>query len=73
MNAIIQKINSKNKFYRMFLLFVSLLMSAIIYNMFMLPLNIMLGGTSGIAQITKHVFNIDPAFMVFILSLIWLM
>lgn len=70
MNAIIQKINSKNKFYRMFLLFVSLLMSAIIYNMFMLPLNIMLGGTSGIAQITKHVFNIDPAFMVFILSLI---
>jgi YidC/Oxa1 family membrane protein insertase len=38
MNAIIQKINSKNKFYRMFLLFVSLLMSAIIYNMFMLPL-----------------------------------
>ena len=70
MNKILMKINSQNKYYRMFLLFVSLLLSAVIYNMFMLPLNIMLGGTSGIAQVTKHVFNIDPAFMVLILSLI---
>lgn len=70
MHKILVKINSKNKYYRMLLLFISLLLSAVIYNMFMLPLNIMLGGTSGIAQITKFAFNIDPAFMVLILSLI---
>ena len=63
-------INENNKFYRMFLLFISLLISAVIYNMFLLPLNIVTGGTGGIAQITLFVFNIDPAFMVLILSLL---
>lgn len=72
MERVIQAVRDKNKFYRMFLLFVSLLISAIIYNMFLLPLNIVTGGTSGIAQLTKHVFNIDPAFMVLILSIVCL-
>lgn len=63
-------INENNKFYRMLLLFISLLISAVIYNMFLLPLNIVTGGTGGIAQITLFVFNIDPAFMVLILSLL---
>lgn len=70
MDKVIQAVREKNKFYRMFLLFVSLLISAIIYNMFLLPLNIVTGGTGGIAQLTKHVFNIDPAFMVLILSIL---
>ena len=72
MDKVIQAVREKNKFYRMFLLFVSLLISAIIYNMFLLPLNIVTGGTGGIAQLTKHVFNIDPAFMVLILSILCL-
>ena len=70
MESIIQAIREKNKWYRMILLFFSLLISAAIYNMFLLPLNIVTGGTGGIAQITLFVFNIDPAFMVLILSLL---
>ena len=58
MDKVIQAVREKNKFYRMFLLFISLLISAVIYNMFLLPLNIVTGGTGGIAQLTKHVFNI---------------
>lgn len=72
MDKVIQAVREKNKFYRIFLLFISLLISAVIYNMFLLPLNIVTGGTGGIAQLTKHVFNIDPAFMVLILSILCL-
>lgn len=70
MDAIRKIVKENNKLYRMFLLFISLLISAVIYNMFLLPLNIVTGGTGGIAQITLFVFNIDPAFMVLILSLL---
>lgn len=70
MDAIKKIVDENHKLYRMFLLFISLLISAIIYNMFLLPLNIVTGGTGGIAQITLFVFDIDPAFMVLILSLL---
>ena len=70
METIKKIVNENNKLYRMFLLFISLLISAVIYNMFLLPLNIVTGGTGGIAQITLFVFDIDPAFMVLILSLL---
>lgn len=72
MDKIVKAVREKNKYYRMFLLFISLLISAVIYNMFLLPLNIVTGGTSGIAQITKYLYNIDPSFMVLILSIICL-
>lgn len=70
METIKKIVNENNKLYRMFLLFISLLISAVIYNMFLLPLNIVTGGTGGIAQITLFVFDIDPAFMVLVLSLL---
>ena len=70
MDTIKKIVDENNKLYRMFLLFISLLISAIIYNMFLLPLNIVTGGTGGIAQITLFVFDIDPAFMVLVLSLL---
>lgn len=70
METIKKIVNENNKLYRMFLLFISLSISAIIYNMFLLPLNIVTGGTGGIAQITLFVFDIDPAFMVLVLSLL---
>ena len=70
MDAIKKIVDENHKLYRMFLLFISLLISAVIYNMFLLPLNIVTGGTGGIAQITLFVFDIDPAFMVLVLSLL---
>ena len=70
MDTIKKIVDENNKLYRIFLLFISLLISAVIYNMFLLPLNIVTGGTGGIAQITLFVFDIDPSFMVLILSLL---
>ena len=43
-------------------------MSALIYNIFLLPLNIVSGGVSGVATITNHLYDIDPSLMIFILS-----
>ena len=70
MDSIKKIVDENQKLYRISLLFISLLISAIIYNMFLLPLNVVMGGTGGIAQITLFVFDIDPAFMVLILSLL---
>ncbi len=47
---------------------ISLLLSAIVYNLFLLPLSLVTGGTGGIATITHYVFNFDPAIMIFTIS-----
>jgi len=51
----------------------SLFISAINYNLLILPLNLVTGGSGGIAVITKHLFNIDPSIMVFIICFICLL
>ena len=68
MDEILEKINRKKKISRMVILVVSLLLSSIIYNLFLLPLNLVTGGTGGISIITKAVYGIDPAIMIFLLS-----
>lgn len=68
MEDIITVIRQKKKVYRIFLMSLSLLLSAVLYNLFLLPLNLVTGGTQGIATITKYVYNIDPALMIFLLS-----
>lgn len=69
MENILTKITQKKKFKRILLMGVSLLLSAVLYNVFLLPLNLVTGGTNGIATITKYVYDINPAFMIFILSI----
>ena len=49
---------------------IALTISAVIYNVFLSPLNIVSGGTGGAAIITKYIFNIDRTLMIFILSTI---
>lgn len=68
MENILTKITKKKKLKRIFLMSISLLLSAILYNMFLLPLNLVTGGTNGIATITNYVYGINPAFMILILS-----
>ena len=68
MDNIIEQIANKNKISRAILMFVSLLLSAILYNLFLLPLSIVAGGTSSIATLTYYLYNIDPAIMIFIIS-----
>ena len=69
MNAIYETIKGKNKISRMILMIISLLLNAILYNLFLLPLNLVTGGTPGIATITHYVYGINPSIMLFILSL----
>ncbi len=68
MEQIIETIKKRKKLQRVFLAILSLLIGAIVYNVFLLPLNIVTGGTGGIATITKYTYHIEPSIMIFILS-----
>ena len=69
MDDVLKVIKKKKKIYRMFLMLISLILNAFVYNMFLLPLNLVTGGTIGVATITKHLYQIEPATMLFLLSL----
>lgn len=69
MNNIIETIKNKNKISRVILMIISMVLNAILYNLFLLPLNMVTGGTPGIATITHYVYGINPSIMIFILSL----
>ena len=69
MNIIIDTIKGNNKISRVLLMFVSMILNAVLYNLFLLPLNLVTGGTPGIATITHYVYGINPSIMLFVLSL----
>ncbi len=64
-----KKINKGNSIVRVIILIVSLLISAFVYNIFLLPLNLVVGGTGGIATVTNYLYDINPAVMIFLLSM----
>ena len=68
MSNINKVIMKQNRAYRIFLISVSLVLSAFVYNLFLLPLSIVAGGTSSIATLTYYLYHIDPAIMIFIVS-----
>ena len=57
------------KIRRLILIFISLLLNALLYNLLLLPLNLVTGGVNGVATITKYVYDINPALMIFCISL----
>ena len=59
----------KEKYQRWLLLGLAMVISACLYNSILLPLNIVTGGTSGIATITHYLYGFDPAMMVLLLSM----
>ncbi len=69
MKDIKELILKKNRLVRIILILVAILLSAIVYNLFLLPLSLVTGGTGGIATITHYLYDIDPALMILILSL----
>ncbi len=69
MEDLLEKIESKKKIYRIILMTISIILSAILYNTFLLPLSLVTGGTPGIATITHYLYDINPALMLFLLSL----
>lgn len=62
------KINWKEYSKRLLLLLIALLSNAIMYNLFLLPLNLVTGSTNGIATITHYLYGFDPALIIFALS-----
>ena len=69
-NKVLNIVKNNTELYRVILMFTSLVCSALLYNIFLFPLNLVTGGTPGIATITKYTHNIDPAITLFILSTI---
>lgn len=68
MDNIIAKIKKKKRLYHFIIMIIALLLSALVFNIFLLPINLVAGGVNGIATITNHLYNIDPALMIFLLS-----
>ena len=69
MNTIIDTIKGNNKISGILLMFISMLLNAVLYNLFFFFLNLVTGGTPGIATITHYVYGINPSIMLFFLSL----
>jgi uncharacterized membrane-anchored protein YitT (DUF2179 family) len=69
MSELKKTVDKKNKTERIILLFISLLISASLYSILLLPLSLVTGGTSGIATITYYLYYIDPAIMILLLSI----
>lgn len=70
---IIKKINKNKLLRRYIMLFVSLLISAIIFNLLIIPTNIVFGGTNGISIILKNLYHFQPSVVILITSLILLL
>ena len=68
MDDIKKVLKKQNKFYRIMLISASTILWAIIYNLFLLPMRLVTGGTNGVATITNYLYGIDPALMIFLLA-----
>ena len=69
MENILEVIRKKKKLYRILLMGTSLLVTAILYNVFLLPLSLVTGGTNGVATITHYLYGINPAIMLLLSSI----
>ncbi len=69
MDNVIERLKKKKVGKRITMLVISLFFSAIVYNLFLLPVNLVTGGAGGIATITNYVYGIDPALMILIISI----
>lgn len=71
-NDVIKKIKKKKLISRYIMMILALLLSALVFNIFIVPTNIVAGGVNGISIITKYVYGWDPSIVMFIVSFILL-
>jgi len=64
----IKKIEQKHLIRRIFILCISLFISALIFNFFQVKTQLVTGGTSGIAIITEYLFEWNPSTVILIVS-----
>ncbi len=69
---IIKTIQKNNLLKRYIMLFISLLIGALVFNLLIVPTNIVFGGLNGISLILKNLYNFSPSLVIFISSLILL-
>ena len=66
------KIKANKEVRRYLTMFLSLLISAILFNLLILKANIVCGGVNGIAIIINHIYKIKPSIIIFIISILLL-
>lgn len=66
---IVKKIKRKSIFSRIITLIIALFVLSLVYNILLLPTELVSGGVNGIAVITNYVYGIDSALMIFLISL----
>lgn len=66
----LSKINSKNILFRILILLIALFITAIYYNLFLVPNDLVVGGSGGIAIILNYLFNINNSLSIFIIALL---
>lgn len=67
---IFTSVKKKHIIVRTIMIIVSLFISSLTYNLFLLPTNLVAGGANGISIIIKHVYKIDPSITIFIVLVI---
>ncbi len=67
---IFTSVKKKHIIVRTIMIIVSLFISSLAYNLFLLPTNLVAGGANGISIIIKHVYTIDPSITIFIVLVI---
>ncbi len=70
LKKITKKVTEKNFYTRTISLIFGIALLALNYNLFLVPNNFVIGGTSGIAIILKKVFSLSPTLFIYISSLI---
>lgn len=71
-NDIIKKIQKKKLVSRYIMMILALLISSLVFNIFLVPTNIVAGGVNGISIITKYIYGWDPSIVMFAVSFVLL-
>lgn len=69
---LIDEVNSKHFWPRLIIMVLGVLLLAVTYNVLLLPYDLVTGGTSGIAIIINHLFDISPALFIFLVEIVLL-
>ena len=65
---VIKKLKKKKLAKRIAILLISLLVLSLVYNLLLLPTDLVAGGVNGIAIITNYVYGIDSSIMILLIS-----
>lgn len=64
------KVKKKKLIFRIIILLIALFITAVYYNLFLVPNDLVVGGSGGIAIILNHLFNINNSASIFIIALL---